>query len=207
MLLLAGCIVVPSSPQESTPAPEETTTPEETPQVPEEETTPEVAPEMKTYSNFGFSFEYPADFTVSELALLEDVATDQSGIVIAEELSTDYYEGYMVNWMEITKSDIEAAGKEKLLLAAIDGGFASMTSSGADVARGELIEETKSGHDMYYQQFAAWVYGGEAHGTCGTWYCEQSERIYNLFHVSTILTTDEAALDIFRPFLASFKCH
>src|SRR3989338_4787937 len=69
--------------------------------------------DVKTYSNFGFSFEYPTYMTgFEELGLLEEKATDASGSISAfkSSLSEDYSDDIAVGWfknMLYQESDLE----------------------------------------------------------------------------------------------------
>lgn len=165
-------------------------------------------PDVNTYSKWGFSFDYPEEFMLSEVGVLEAVATDTSGMVLADKINGDEYENYGIAWMNMVKSFYEARGGNESLPLGLDAMFDTMAMAGIGITRGEIAEETKLGHYIFYQYYIATnPDGDEPYGIGGTFYCDHSERLFDLDSMSTNSSTNEEALEFFRPFLESVKCH
>lgn len=155
--------------------------------------------EYETYSKYGFSFEYPTDMTMSEQGLLENTATDSSGIVVGE-LNNDELEIIFASWLNtVTAPDLEVS---------LEGAFAGMAQSEgtidrSNLERGELVEATKAGHAMIYQYYTVTIGEEALHGIYGVWYCETNQRFYQL----NLMCTEEDTLPIYQRYLDSLVCH
>ena len=108
--------------------------------------------------------------------------------------------------MNTAKSDYEALGGDEALSQRLDGIIGNMSSV---VSRSEISEEAKLGHCLVYICFVTSDpdTGDKVYGIAGHFYCDHSERLFDLFSTSTKSSTNEEALDFFRPFLDSIKCH
>ena len=166
-------------------------------------------PNVNTYSKWGFSFAYPEEFMLSEVGVLEAVATDTSGMVFADKINRDEYENYGIAWVNAVKSLYEAHGEKESLPPRLDAMFDNMATVGFGIEEGKVTEESKSGHHIIYQYYIATNpdTGDEAYGITGTFYCDHSERFFDLDSMSTNSSTNEEALEFFRPFLESVNCH
>jgi len=169
---------------------------------------PEPAQNINTYSKWGFSFDYPKEFVLAEAGIFESLATDSSGVVVVEQITQDDYEGCSIGWINTAKSTYESTGGDATLLQGLDIYFDGAATEGYDTTRGEITGETKSGHYLLYQYYIITLSATtEAYGIAGTFYCDHSERLFILDPESTKSSTNEEALEFFRPFLESLKCH
>lgn len=161
----------------------------------------EVPPtEFRTYSRYGFSFQYPKEFTLTEMGLFEVTANDQSGMVDCA-LSNEEYQSFTVSWVKTVQYSLEGG---------LAGGIAGMeqTEDIASVETGEIVEATHAGHRLLYQFFAATATTGErACGIQAALYCDRTEKIFTLMTFNTTITTEEEALVDFQNCLDSFVCH
>lgn len=153
----------------------------------------------EVYSKYGFSFQYPRDMTIMELGALQTTANDQSGIVVGE-LTNDRYEAVYVAWVTAA-----VAAGEYDLESAIERFFEVMeqTVEWTDLERGELIETTKADHRMMYQHFSVTMIGKPTYGIIGVWYCDTSERVFQL----NLYYSEEDTLPTYQKYLDSFICH
>ena len=169
--------------------------------------------EYKTYSKYGFSFQYPKEMTMIEKGLLESTATDNSGIVLGqlrpEGLVERIDEHIVVGWLKsATAPDLEISLKD-----AFD---ALVKSEELEIrGKGKLVETTKAGHRMIYQYYT--TYGTttagpsyynfppkEVYGIYGVWYCDTKQRLYQL---NLMYIEEKDILPIFQRYLDSFVCH
>jgi hypothetical protein len=149
--------------------------------------------EYETYSKYSFSIEYPKGLTITEEGLYEATATDTSGVVAG--ISYDPFEEFTVSWEKrstpATREDFENALNDVIIFADYE-------------KTGTLIETTKLGHLMLYQQY---VYPEESQAKSfilGVWYCDIDEKIYYLGYRQA---TEHDVLQIFERYLDSFVCH
>jgi len=163
--------------------------------------------EYKTYSKYGFSFQYPSGMLVSEYGLLESTATDDSGVVFGEIRSEarGSTEVIFVSWLKsATAPDLKKS---------LEDAFDELVKTGAvaSLEKGKLIETTKVGHRIIYQYYtsvsemklAFFPPGQILYGICGVWYCDTNQRFYQL----NLISIDEDTLPIFQRYLDSFVCH
>jgi hypothetical protein len=151
--------------------------------------------EYKTYSKYGFSFEYPKYLSISEEGLLENEANNSSGIVYGT-LENDKLEDVSIAWMKmVTPPTLENS---------MEDAFREMEGSeGVTIVRGDLEETTKAGHRMIYQYFTATSEGEEANGIWGLWYCSNSQRLYQL----GLIYSEQDTLECYQRYLDSSVCH
>jgi len=158
------------------------------------ETVPPVG--YEAYSKFGFSFEYPEGMTILELGLLGSAPTDDSGVAVGT-LENDEYEVITVAWVKsATVLPLESA---------LEGALGAMeTSPGlTDLEIGERVKTTKAGHRMLYQYFNVTLLAKQLFGVYGVWYCDMSQRLYQLY----LMYSEEDVLPTYRRYLDSFVCH
>ena len=160
----------------------------------------EAAPATKTYSKYGFSFEYPKDFPVSESGLMENEASDNSGMVQVG-VENGEVEFFQVGWINTLLFDLESG---------LEGGFVALEGE-EDVAsldRGEVVEGDKAGHRMLYQYFTATATDGdEARGIGSVLYCDKSQKAFTLLTINNTIGADQDVLKDFETCLDSFACH
>ena len=135
------------------------------------------------YSKYGFSFEYPSGMTYEENGLWwNGSASEASGMVQALDVLGS--SGFGVIW-DSTESDEEFE-------TYIDSFFDVLKSFGDDVySMGSRLSLSKDGHEVVYQFFNLGERGKEYSGVIGSWYCEESNRVYLLFTLDSIESTTQ----------------
>ena len=168
------------------------------------EATEEAAPATgsRTYSKYGFSFEYPKHFLVSEIGVFGSEANDNSGLV---QVGIENEEGqcFQVVWVKTVQLLFSLEGS-------LSGGFSSLESNEdvVSVERGELVETTKSGHQMLYQYYVTTSTGGDKlYGIAAAFYCDKSQKGFVLFTMNDTISGEQEALEDFQNYLDSFVCH
>jgi len=163
--------------------------------------------EYKTYSKYGFSFQYPKEMTMIEKGLLESTATDNSGIVLGqlrpEGLVERIDEHIVAGWLKsATAPDLEISLKDAFdALAKSKVPPYNITS----LEKGKLVETTKTGHRMMYQYYTTTLFVAVRvqYGIYGVWYCDTNQRLYHL----NLVWIGEDILPEFQRCLDSFVCH
>lgn len=156
----------------------------------------------KTYSKYGFSFEYPQSFLVFEQGLLESQANDTSGAVAAA-VGNEEIKGAFVSWLKTQESLVD-------LEAGIEGGFEAMEADETVInyERGELVETTKEGHEILYQYYTTtYSDGGKVFGIMGVWYCDKSQIFFCLMTMNSTISSKEDVLTDYLDYLDNFVCH
>jgi len=172
----------------------------------EEAVTPTTPTELKTYSKYGLSFEYPKRFTVTEMGMLENEATDASGLVQVG-VENDEVQIFQTAWVKMIQSTWEISGD---LQGVLKDSFAGMegTEGIASVNRGELIESTKAGHQMLYQYYnMTSTEGDTAYGIASVFYCDKSQKVFQLLTINDTISAEQEVLEDFQNYLDSFVCH
>jgi len=167
--------------------------------------------QFKTYSKYGFSFEYPKTFSVTEMGILESEANDNSGMVQVW-VENEEIESFQVGWVKMMPDIVEIGpgGLEGNLKDSLEGGFAAMESTEgiASVEEGELVEATKAGHLMLYQYYTITVTEGDkAYGIAGGFYCDESLKLFSLSTMNATISAKKDVLEDFQNYLDSFVCH
>ena len=156
----------------------------------------------KTYSKYGFSFEYPKSFLLFEQGLLESQANDTSGVVVAG-VENEEVKQVAVSWGKAQERVVD-------LEAGIEGGFQGMESDEevASVEQGELVETTKAGHRMLYQYYSVTeTEGDKLFGISGVWYCDKDQKIYSLATANNTISSKKDVLRDYQSYLDYFVCH
>jgi len=157
----------------------------------------EAPPGYRSYSKYGFTFQYPKGMSISEEGMLESTATSSSGIVLGE-LSNDEDEVITVGWLSaVIAPDLED------LKDSLNAGFENMEAEGTPVDIGQLVTSAKAGHTMIYQYFNATIEGETYYGIGGVWYCDTNDRFYMLF----LMYSEQDPLPKFQQYLDAFICH
>lgn len=194
LVLVATCIPVACTKPAVTPAPT---------------TEPESAQNVNSYSNWDFSFEYPKEFVLSEMGLFENEANDNSGLIMISHETADEFDFYAITWWKIVKSAYEGSGGMEICQNQIEGFLTEDPTSALTNIPGEIVKETKSGHDVIYQYYTVSDLntGEEADAIAASFYCDYNEYIYGIDSFSTQSDTEEEALGFFKVLFDSFKCH
>ena len=165
----------------------------------EQETTREG---YKTYSKYGFSFEYPQSFLAFEQGLLESQANDTSGMVSAI-VENKEFKVVSVSWLKTQESLVN-------LEAGIEGGFEATEADETliNLERGELVETTKEEHEILYQYYTTtYSDGGKVFGIMGVWYCDKSQILFGLVTMNNTISSKEDVLAEYLDYLDNFVCH
>jgi len=86
----------------------------------------------------------------------------------------------------------------------LDGFYEGIEVEGAtNIVRGHLVETTKAGHGLIYETFSCTAEGETWKGVYGAWYCDKSQRLYQL----AVLYVEQTPLEEFQRYLDSFVCH
>jgi len=73
---------------------------------------------------------------------------------------------------------------------------------------GELVEATKAGHQMLYQDYAATgAKGKKWWGIAAVFYCDKSQRGLRLWTENDASGAKQDIIEYFDSFLNSFVCH
>jgi hypothetical protein len=156
--------------------------------------TPSPTPiEYETYSKYGFSIEYPEDMTITEEGVLDATANDNSGAVGGKSFGP--FEEFAVSWVKkstpATRGDLENGLEEIFKLDNFE-------------KTGTIVETSKSGHELIYQQGTYTEDSQTEYLIYGVWYCNIDEKLYVL---GVGQTTEQNLLQNFERYLESFVCH
>jgi len=163
-----------------------------------------IAALSKDYSNYGFGFDYPDGFSVTEMGMLDSEANDNSGIVQVG-IENDEIQMCQVMWFNVTLSTWKMMGDLQTMLNA---SFEGMKVEGVEsVDIGELVETTKAGHEMVYQYYNMTPVGIKAYGIVAIFHCDESQRCYQIMTINTTISAKEDVLKDFMNYLNSFVCH
>ena len=167
--------------------------------------------QFNTYSKYGFSFEYPKAFSVTEMGAQESEANDSSGMVQAW-VENEEIEIFLVNWIKMMPDVIEIGpgGLEGNLKNDLEYGFAAIESTEgvASFEEGELVEATKAGHLMFYQYYTATSNEGDKmYGIASCFYCDESLKVFSLMTIIATTSVEEDILENFQNCFDSFVCH
>lgn len=154
-----------------------------------------LTPELATYSNYGFSFQYPENYTVVERDANESSGTIRVGV---ENDKADFFNVWYVK-----------TGPQWNIEGALEHRFSSMEEVEwvESLYRGELVETTKAGHRMVYQYYTVTHPAGKDYGVVGAFYCDKSGKGFELATLTNTVNSEEEALEHFQRYIDSFVCH
>jgi len=163
-----------------------------------------IAALSKDYSKYGFGFDYTKGFSVTESGLFDSEANDNSGVVQVG-IQDNGVQMFQVGWFNMTQSMWKASGG---LHEALEETFEGMMIEGVEsIDRGDLVETTKAGHDMAYQDYTMTAEGFKFYGIVAVFHCDESQRCYQLITMNTTISAKEDVLEDFMNYLDSFVCH
>ncbi len=155
------------------------------------------------FSKYGFGFNYPQSLYITEMGMFDTEANYESGMVQATTISG--IELFQVAWFGSTLSFYELMGDSQELL---DATFESMSMPGIEsINRGNILETTKAGHLVVYQNYTFELLGERIGGVVSIFYCDVSERVYQLITISDSTSTTQEAIEYFQSYLSSFVGH
>lgn len=162
--------------------------------------------EVETYSKYGFSFEYPKKHSINEIGMLQNEATEESGLVQAtlgnEEL-------LQVTWVGMQQSIWEVAVD---LQVSLEDSFAGLEEESIEtIQRGELLGAINIPHiphpTLYQDYVAIETEGNKIYGVVAVFYCDESQKLFKLMTVNYTSGAKQDVLGQFLHFLNSFICH
>ena len=167
--------------------------------------------EVKSFSKYGFSFEYPRNFAVWTEGLLGSKPDADSGIVqvAPEEQGAPLF---AVSWVKTWQWGLDGG---------LEAGFEGIRNlDGVDnIEMGEIQDATKTGprllykkgHPLLYRHYTAGTKteGETVYGIVGSFYCDETRRMFSLVTMSSTTGTpsSEQAFDDFEVYLKSLVCH
>ena len=168
---------------------------------PELDTVPETEPaqDLATYDKHGFSFEYPAGFSVEEVGVLDTEANDESGVVQVN-FEDDDIQIFQVVWMQSQEWSEEGS---------IAGAVSSMENSEDVVSfeTGELLETNLNGDRLVYQTYSISASDGESvAGIVASSYCDAGGLGLGFMTMNSTLSEHQEVLDDFMEYLDTFDC-
>ena len=148
---------------------------------------------FNSYSNFGLSFNYPNNMRLSEQGLLDNTATEVSGLVIG---TNEKDEVLLFGWLK----SVSTIPLEQTL----DGAFNGMKNAEGvlSVVEGELVEGEKDRNKMIYQYYTLTTKEKTFRGIYAGWYSKASQKLYQL---NVMVLEDENLLPMFEMYLNSFR--
>lgn len=151
-----------------------------------------------TFSGYNLSFKYPSDMNITELGLLKEKPTNESGLILGEINKEDLYHYLGISWIKTVHFDVGGA---------IAGSLASMEDQGVEVSKKEKGELTHMGHEITYQIYECYAKAAKGpdhlYGVIGVWYCNQTERGF----VINLMYDGQDVLPLFKEYLDHFVCH
>jgi len=154
---------------------------------------------QETYSEYGFSFDYPIGMTKRENGYIEESISESSGTV---QFRSDLpFEIINVIW-DTAESAPELEGVLDDLFDMVEGQGVRINDSGS------LEASMKDEHEMVYQCVNLTEQGFQMTAVVGSWYCDEVNRVY-VFNYVTLpeFVTQHDLLREFHRHLDSLVCH
>lgn len=173
----------------------------------------EDATDYRTYSRFGFSFDYHKSLSITESGILSSQANEVSGQAIALRETAETVELYSVGWMEFRPDiweELDIDQQKQALRAELESALMGFVWAGlTDLQTGEIKETTKEGHLMLYHSFSVLdpEEGEEYYGAIGALYCDKNQKEFMIATLDSTHAGEQSALGTFMTFLDSFVCH
>lgn len=146
-----------------------------------------------TYSKYGFSFQYPNTWTITEKGMQDNAADSTSGIVVVQG-SASQGDTLMVAWIH----SVTSMDPSTVLSNAINGFQTGSGGTGLTMGMQSMMT-MKMGYNVYYQPFSITVSGTHLNGVWAAWYSTQGQRLYQMGAV-----TSGDAMNMYNNCLASF---
>jgi len=167
--------------------------------------------EMRTFSKYNFSFEFPKDFIIWQDGLLNKEPNENSGLVQVAPEEEDF-PLFAVSWIRTWQYGLEGG---------LEAGFEGINNwKGIEsVTKGEVVETTKTGRRLLYQEGHRLLYqyytattetqGEIVYGIVGAFYCPDTQRTFSLVTMqnSTTGSSSVQAFEEFEKYLDSFVSH
>ena len=166
--------------------------------------------DSNSLTKYGFSFECPGNYLVWSDGLLDEQASQSSGLIqIAPEVGD--FPLYAVSWVKTWKWGLEGG---------LEAGFEGVQNweGISNIQKGQIIQGTKKGHRMLYQvghrmlsqyYYASTATQGEmVYGMVASFYCDDTQRTFSLVTMNkSAAPSQQQAVADFEAFLDAFACH
>ena len=156
-----------------------------------------------TFSNYGFSFEYPGDYSIREFGIKEE-----DGKIVGSQLQVRPKEGYggiQINWVNTRVDEYNMIYLKLEDSIEADFNLIEQSESIASIDRGEIVESEKDGNRMLYSYYTITpVEGGLARGIGAVFHYREAGRFISLFTTNDISCSDDEIMKKFEEFLDSF---
>ncbi len=153
--------------------------------------------EQKTFSKYSFSLNYPHGLNPAERIDIMSVS-ETSGQVDVNSMTYPLFK-YSLYWE--TNDTISSIGN------VLDNHVTSFISRNPLITvtmTSSKVTTTKQNHPMIYQEFEMIEQGSKLFGVIGTWYCEETSKVFTIFYYNL-------EKDLVQSFLlfkeTSIKCH
>jgi hypothetical protein len=161
---------------------------------------------VKTFSMYGFSFKYPADFSLYRMGSSGKDADDRSGVVIvSRENPESKLWAYQVTWFETYSTYNEIMLEEN-----IDEALAGLESTEGiiGVERGEIENSEISDYPMFFRHYSSTSTAGEkVSGIISSFYCQKNSKVFAVMTMRSSVVSVEEILQDFLGFMSSFSCY
>ena len=145
------------------------------------------------------------------LELLDEEANENSGLVQATPEEGNY-PLFAVSWIRTWQWGLEGS---------LEAGFVGIENWAGivNITKGNVVETTKTGHRMLYQEGHSMLYqyytattetqGEIVYGVVGAFYCPDTQRTFSLVTMqkSTTGSSAQEALAYFEGYVDAFVCH
>ena len=169
------------------------------------------AEEMRTFSKYNISFQCPEEFLIWQDGLLDEEAGEDSGLIQASPEEEDF-PLFAVSWIRTWQWGLEGG---------LEAGFSGIDNwqGTVSITKGPVVETTKTGHRMLYQEGHRMLYqyytattetpGEIIYGIVGAFYCPDTKRAFSLVTMQKSITgaSLQEALEYFEGYLDAFVCH
>jgi len=169
------------------------------------------AVEVRSFSDYDFSFQCPKDYLVWQDGLLDEDPGEDSGLI---QVAPEHEDVPLlaVSWVRTWQYGLEGG---------LEAGFEGIENweDIVTVIKGELVDTTKTGHRMLYQEGHPMLYQYYTattktqevvmSGIVGVFYCPDTQRAFSLVSMqkATAETTNELIFQEFESYVKSFVCH
>jgi hypothetical protein len=169
------------------------------------------AVEVRSFSDYDFSFQCPKDYLVWQDGLLDEDPSEDSGLIQVAPENQDV-PLLAVSWIRTWQYGLEGG---------LEAGFEGIENweGIVSVIKGELVDTTKTGHRMLYQEGHPMLYQYYTattktqevvmSGIVGVFYCPDTQRAFSLVTMqkATGETTNQLIFQEFESYVKSFVCH
>jgi hypothetical protein len=160
---------------------------------------------VKTFSMYGFSFKYPADFNLYLMGSSGIEADDRSGVVIvSRENPGSELRAYQVTWFESYSTYNEIMLEEN-----IDEALAGLenTEGIIGVERGEIVNSVISDNPMLFRHYSSTSTAGEkVSGIVSSFYCQKNSKVFAVMTMRSSAVKAEEIYQDFMGFMGTFSC-